>query len=138
MANPALDTDFQISPYASGTGGLVTLRSLGVSNPHPIYKAGVTKIKLGDRSARYLGAPNVSWNWGFVQNAERDILRTYCTGASASVYIWTPTIENVGTVPNAAQRFLAQLWWPDPDTPEDPQTGRRLNFVLNFYDLQSV
>jgi hypothetical protein len=135
MANPALSTDFKIATYAAGTGGLVTLKSLGIPNPHPIWKPGVQSIKLGDNSARTLGSPVVEWHWGFLQQAQRDMLRTYCTGASASVYIVTTTTENVSSVPNVSKTYLAQMIWPAPNTPEDPQTGRRLEFMILFRQL---
>jgi hypothetical protein len=135
MANPAIDTDFKIATQAAGTGGLVTLASIGIPNPHPVYKTGVNKVKLGNNTARVLGSPVVEWRWGFLAQAQRDILRTYCTGGSATVYITTVTVDKVSSVPNGAQTFLAMLWWPDPDVPEDPQTGRRLDFVLTFKQL---
>ena len=138
MANPATNNDFQIASKASGVGGLVTLASLGIPNPHPIYRTGVQTVKLGDNSARVLGAPIVEWHWGFTQQSWRDTLRTYCTGASADVFIVTPTTENVSSVPNASQRFECQMIWPAPDKPEDPQTGRRLEFALIFRQLVSA
>ena len=135
MANPAVNTDFQIS---TTLGGLVTLRSLGVTNPHPIWQPAVARIKLGDNSARLTGAPYVTWQWGYIQSAERDILRGYCPNASALVYIWTPTTEKVSGVSNAAKRYQCQMLWPSPETPEDPQTGRRVQFVLLFRQLIEV
>ena len=69
MANPTTDTDFKIATYASGTGALVTLKSLGIPNPHPIYKTAVSMMSLGDNSARLLGAPVVTWHWGFLTAA---------------------------------------------------------------------
>lgn len=138
MANPVVDGDFQIATFAAGTAGLATLKSLGVHNPNPIWRAGVTSVKLGDNSARILGAPVVEWEWGFVDQAERDVLRTYCPGASAAVYIWTPTTEKISGVSNAAQRYLAQMIWPAPDKPETPQAGRRAQFVIVFRQLVGV
>jgi hypothetical protein len=138
MSNPAIDTDFQIAPYASGTAGLVTLASILIPNPFPVYKTGVNSIKLGDNSARTLGAPVVIWQWGFITQAQRDILRAYCPGASAQVYIITPTTENVSSVPNASQRYQGVMIWPAPNTPEAPQAGRRLEFAIQFRQLVSV
>jgi hypothetical protein len=138
MANPAIETDFKIATYASGTGGLVTLRSLSIPNPHPIWKEGVSKIGLGDNSSRLLGAPTVTWMWGFVQATWRDTLRGYCTGASAHVYIITPTTEKVGGVSNAAKTYDCQMWWPSPEIAEDPNAGRRLEFAITFKQLVIV
>jgi hypothetical protein len=135
MANPAVNTDFQIATQASGVGGLVTLASLGIYNPHPIYKMGVSKVKLGNNASRLLGAPNVEWVWGFLQASQRDTLRTYIPGASADLFIITPTIEKVSSVSSASQRYECQAIWPDPETPEDPQTGRRLQFIITFRQL---
>jgi hypothetical protein len=138
MASPSIDTDYQIATFASGTAGLATLASLGIPNPHPVWKPAVSVGKAGDNSGRLLGAPWVTWQWGFISQAVRDILRTYCVGATAQVYIWTPTTENVSTVPNARQRYLAQLWWPAPMKEENPDAGRRLQFELVFKQLVVV
>ena len=138
MANPAVNTDFQIATYAGyvgGGAGLVTLKSLGVPNPHPVWKDGVGIIKLGDNSSRTLGLPILLWHWGFISQASRDVLRTYCTGASAAVYIVTPTTNKIAGVSNAALTYLAQMWWPAPNSPEDPVTGRRLEFSIMFKQL---
>ena len=135
MANPTVDTDFKIATFAAGVGALVTLASLGIPKPFPIYKTGVSTVKLGDNSARTLGSPMVVWQWGFLTAAQRDTLRTYCPGASASVYIVTPTTEKISSVSNAAQTFLCQMIWPAPDNPEAPQAGRRLEFPIVFRQL---
>jgi hypothetical protein len=135
MANPAVDADFQIATLAAGVGGLVTLRSLGIPNPHPIWKPGVASIDLGDNSARIMGAPAVGWGWGFISQSARDALRTFCTGASAPVIIVTPTTETVSTVPNASARYSCQMIWPAPNTPENPQAGRRLEFLVLYRQL---
>lgn len=138
MANPAQDIDFQIATYAAGIGALVTLASLGVPNPHPIWNPSVSRAKLGDNSGRLLGAPTVKWDWGFVKQDPRDALRIFCPGGTAQVIIVSPTTETVATVPNAAGRFLCQMWWPAPDMPEDPNAGRRLQFVILFKQLMSI
>lgn len=138
MSNPALSSDFQIATLVAGTGALVTLASLGIVNPHPTWIPAVSKAKLGDNSARLLGAPQVVWSWGFIQGAQRDILKTYCPNASAVVYLITPTVNVVSSVPNASQRYICQMIWQSPESPEDPQTGRRLNFSITFRQLVSV
>lgn len=135
MANPTTNEDYQIATLAAGIPGLVTLASLGIANPHPVYLSGTYKVKLGDNSARLLGLPRVTWAWGFVQQTWRDTLRTYCPGASAKVYIVTPTIDKVDDIPNASQLFLAEMIWPDPENPENPQTGRRLEFGILFRQM---
>ena len=127
MANPATNEDFMIGTTLES---MVTLASLGIPNPHPIYGQGVQSIKLGNNSARTIGAPVLIWAWGFITQAQRDTLRTYITGASAALYIRSVTTEVVDDEPNGAQDFLAQSWWPSPNTPEDPQTGRRLEFQI--------
>lgn len=135
MSNPAVIADFMIGTYAGGTGGMVTLASLNIPMPKPIYRTAVSAIKLGDNSMRELGSPMVEWQFGFITQAQRDTLRTYCTGVSAQVYIKTPTTEKISGVSNAAQTFLAQMIWPAPNTPESPEAGRRLQFNLLFKQL---
>jgi hypothetical protein len=135
VASPATDNDFQVS--IDGVT-FVTLRSLGVPNPHPIWHPGVVAVKLGDNSIRILGSAWVEWRWGFLSQAARDALRTYCSGGSAFVYIITPTTENVGGVPNASKGYNAQMVWPAPDAPEDPQAGRRMDFTIIFRQMVEV
>ena len=138
MANPQTDNDFKICAYASGVGGLVTLASLGIPNPKPIWLPAVSVAKLGDNSARLLGAVNVKWSWGFLSQTARDALRVFCAGASAPMIIVTPTTETVTTVPNASARYSCQMWWPAPTTPESPDAGRRVAFDLLFKQLVSI
>lgn len=132
MANPASNDDFKIG---TTLGGIVTLASLGITNPHPIYGTGVQSIKLGNNAARTIGRPVLLWAWGFISQQERDTLRTYIPGASAQLYVRSVTTEKISSVPNAAQTFLSQAWWPAPNQPEDPQAGRRLEFVITFRQL---
>lgn len=132
MNNPI---DFQLAKVADGIGALVTLESLGITKPFPSYKTGSTVITLGDNSSRIIGSPQVIWHWGFVTQAQRDALRLFCPGASAQVYLITPTTENIDSVPNAPQAFRAQMIWPAPTNPENPQSGRRLEFNILFRQL---
>jgi hypothetical protein len=135
MSNPAIDTDFQIATYAAGIGGLATLRSLGVPNPRPVWVPAVDAADLGDNSVRWLGAPVVMWRWGFVSQTARDVLKTFCPGAGARVYVVTPTTENLGGVPNAPKTYLSQMIWVKPSAPENPQAGRRLEFQILFRQM---
>ncbi len=135
MANPAVDIDFRIATLDAGLGALATLASLGIPNPRPIYLPGVESIDLGNYGVRIMGAPYLTWTWGFLSQTNRDILRTYCPGGSADVYITSITTENIGSVPNAAQDFLSKMIWPPPSSPESPQAGRRLEFSLVFRQL---
>jgi hypothetical protein len=135
MANPAIDTDFQIGLTL---GGLATLQSIGVVNPHPIWSPAVSVAKLGDGSAALRGSPFVVWGWGFISAAERDILKSYCPALSSSVYIYTPTTENSGGVQNVSKRYQGIMIWPSPEKPEDPQTGRRLEFSIVIRQLIEI
>lgn len=132
MANPATNDDFKIGTTLMG---MVTLASLGIPDPHPIYGTGVQSIKLGNNAARTIGRPVLIWSWGFVSQSQRDTLRAYIPNASAELYIRSVTTEQIAAVPNAAQDFLCQAWWPAPNQPEDPQTGRRLEFSITFRQL---
>ena len=135
MANPAVDADFQIGTVL---GYLDLLHDLGIPNPHPVWKASQDKVVLGDNSIRLLGYPQVAWEWGFLSQEQRDILRTYCTGGSSNVYIVTPTTEKSGGVSNVSVEYQAIMVWPAPEAPEDPQTGRRVQFVITFKQLIAV
>ena len=138
MARPQTNLDFQLATFAGGTAGLATLARLGIFNPHPIWIPGVSVAQLGNNQARLLGAPTVVWGWGFLPGDQRDILRAYCPGASADVFIVSPTSEVVSGVGDASQRYQAIMVWPSPGTPEDPNTNRRLQFSITFRQLVGV
>lgn len=116
--------------YAIGTtyGGLTNLANLTtpVNYPksHPLPYA-ETKT-LGDYTERGIGAPNTVWHWAVLTQAMRDQLRTFCPGASASVYITTRSLENDGLF----RTYTAIMVWPSQS--EEYDAKHRTGFDIIF------
>ena len=71
-----------------------TMTNLGslttpVTAPRSAYLPYSKTVRLGDGSARGLGFPQAQWTFPLITLEERDQLKTFCTGASAAVYIRT-------------------------------------------------
>lgn|SRR5574340_527964 len=116
----------------SSVGGMVTLESLGIEDPKWDYEFYAVPVLLGDGLVRGVGAPIARWRWGSLGQAERNLLRTYCTGASAAVYIETRIKDKIGATADAFDEFTANMIWP---AAEDWQGGRRIGFEIMFRNL---
>jgi len=80
-------------------------------------------IPLGSGKSRGAGKPSAVWHYDFLPLAMRTVLRAFCTGKSADVFIRT-LINDA----DAFEYFSAVMMWPDGK--EDKQAGRRLNFNI--------
>ena len=76
-----------------------------------------------------IGAPTASWKWTELFQTHRDMLRKFCPGASATVFIRTYTKDNA----MAPRRYQAVMHWPVMT--EETDTGRRMDFEIKFTDL---
>jgi len=93
-------TDFQIG---STLGGILNLSALTtpVTNPKGEFTEFSETVKLGNGELFGVGFPQATWYYGFLPEDEYDQLRTFCAGASASVFIATLTNSNSFTVYSA-------------------------------------
>lgn len=90
---------------------------------------------LGNGLVRGGGLPTDSWKFGYLPKAYRDILRTYCPGASGNVYMRTRVIEGTdGAGEDAFATFQAVAIWPIDETKDRPK-GVRVPFELKFRQL---
>ena len=112
---------FQIATKA---GSLATLASLGLDDPKPSYAPEAVRERTLGGGLRSLGAPIATWTWSFIPNADKELLRAYCAGASAEVKI--ETTDNHGVF----HQYSAWVYWPEG--PEKEDATRRLDFVLEF------
>jgi hypothetical protein len=103
-----------------------------VTPPKSTYTPYTSVVELADGSRRGIGAPVATWHWDFLPQTMRDQLRTFCTGASAAVYIRTYTKDNAF----APKYFTCQMIWPA--TSEETQATRRMDFVIEFRQLVLV
>ena len=115
--------------YQIGTtyGGLTNVESLAtpLNAPKSTFTEYSQNIALGSGAVRGGGWAVATWNWGFLTQAQRNQLRTFCTGKSASIFIQTRKNDTS----DAYQVYTAVMVWPDE---EDKDHGIRLNFQVVF------
>jgi hypothetical protein len=71
------------------------------------------------------GLPIIVWQWDYLTRAQRDMLRTYCSGASSTVYIDTQRNDNA----DEYKQYKATMVWPKTD---DRDASRRISFKIEF------
>jgi hypothetical protein len=114
---------------------IIDLAALGVAYPLVQPDPYMEQATLGDGNRRGLGGAKITWSWGYLGdqyqqttiNIAREALRDYCAGASADVWIKTPTNEN-----DAVVKYQGVMVWPFPETREAADTHRRIGFSLEF------
>ena len=123
--------DYQIG---ASYGALANVEGLSTPVPAPksSYRPYASSVPLGDGSFRGTGYPVATWRFGYLTAAQRNMLRTFCTGKSASVYIKTRITDAVSGASDAYKIFTAIMVWPDE---EERQAGRRLEFEIEFRHL---
>ena len=117
-------TDFMIG---TSLGGMTALKSLTtpVSNPLATFTPYSKPLDLGDGSVRGGGWIACTWDWqDIISAAERHSLRTFCTGASAHVYIATRVNDQ-----DAYLAYYAWMIWPQE---EERDFLRRVKFQIKF------
>lgn len=85
-------------------------------------------LNLGEGTVRGSGWATATWRFGFLTQSQRNQLRTFCTSASASVYIKTRKNDTS----DAYEVYTAVMIWPE----ENKDAGKRLDFVLAFQNLE--
>jgi len=111
--------------------GMVNLENLTtpVIPPDWNYSEFSDEIQLPNGRVRGVGYPTAEWRWGYLEKAERLMLRTFCVGKSAEVYIKTPINDLTYKI------FTAVVVWP---AGEDPSCEIFLDFTLEFRHLVEV
>jgi hypothetical protein len=90
------------------------------------------RLALGSGGVRGAGWATGQWRWGFLSQAQRDQLRTFCTGMSNEVYIRTRKNDTS----DAYEYYSGVVMWPVGE--EEKHAGRRLDFVFAFQSLVEV
>ena len=103
--------------------GMVTLESLGITEPETSFNPYSQEIILGDGTVFGMGWGEGEWHWNFLTAAQKAILKTYCTGQSAVICIRTRKNDN--TFAN----FEAVAVWTHADK---LRASRTLDFTLRF------
>lgn len=127
--------------FTTASGGAVAFTGVDLTNieslvsttnpgdqqaPRSFFTEFSKMVPLGNGRVRGLGWSQVLWKFGFVSQALRNALRTYCTGASNAVYIRSREDDTS----RAYQFYSCSLVWPIGR--ENNQAGRVLDFVLTF------
>jgi hypothetical protein len=75
-------------------GGIATLASLSIPDPEADFQNYASTVRLANGKIRGLGAPVVTWHYGYLRESQYDAIIAIITGASAEVYISTLTNGN--------------------------------------------
>ncbi len=110
----------------STLAGMQEIRDMNIPAPQSTYRPYSTDIRLGDGSMRGMGFPVATWHWGFLSAVQRDLLKSFCVGQSALVYI-----RSIKDDLSYAD-YQAVMVWP---TEEERAAGRVLDFTLEFHRL---
>jgi len=109
---------------------LVNVESLTTALPPPksTFNEYSQLLDLGNGSVRGAGWAVATWRFGYLSQAQRDQLRTFCAGASTAVYIRSRKNDTS----DAYQYYSANFVWPVGQEQKDH--GFRLDFVAEFRD----
>lgn len=115
----------------TSTGTLTNVESLTTPLPPPksTFTPYAEPVDLGNGAVRGAGWASATWNWGFLTQAQRDQLRTYCTGASASVYIVTRKTDTT----DAYTTYSGVMIWPQNEERDSKYV--RTDFTVEFRKL---
>ena len=126
-------SSFKIGTSVAGLTSLDELTTW-VPDPRSFYQQFSRLVNLGSGLKRGAGYPITTWSYGDLTQAQREQLRTFCSGASAEVYIQTRTNdEDEETTPSLFKIFKAVMIWPEG---EENHASRRLDFIITFTRLE--
>lgn len=120
--------DYEIGTTGPGLTNLADLTPV-VPEPKSNFLDNSQYITLGDGSVRGLGWLAAEWRWTFLTRAQRDELKTFCAGASATAYIRTRTNDTI----DAYEYYSGTMIWPQ--RPEKSYS-KRMDFVIRFINLE--
>ena len=109
---------------------LVNIESLTVPLPNmkSYYKQFSEVVTLANGASFGRGFAQVEWRWNLLTREQRDQLRTFCTDASATVYIHTRTNDNE----DEYKYFQAIMRFP---TEEEKDSRARMDITILFTHL---
>lgn len=125
-----MSSSFKIATYAEGVAGLTALDELTTPvfpDPQFYFYPYAEYTRLGDGTYRGIGPSAAEWRLYFLTLAQRNQMASFCTTASAQVYIATP--KGDGTFAN----FLATMSLPEEEPPI--KGGQMENYLIRFDEL---
>jgi hypothetical protein len=127
----ALAVGAALSSAAFAYNPLVNVETLfgDINAPKPSYISYVDHFDLGDGTRRGVGRPRATWSWGLLSVTHRDLLRAYCPGDSARVYVRTRRYESA----DGMATFTAVVLWPAEE--QRDSLSVRVPFGLEFRNM---
>jgi hypothetical protein len=114
---------------SSGSMTLLSALSTPVDQPKGDYMPYSAEQVLVSGLVRGTGLPVDTWHWDVLPREQRDMLRTFCPGKSAQVYITTKTKD----MTDSYHTFQAIMVWPTDKEVRDVQ--RRTDFAIKFQSM---
>jgi len=118
--------------YAFGTslGTLQTFRELGLANApyQDAYAPYSVEVEAADALVYGHGYPTTALRWGFISQADRDLLKGYCPGKSAITYVRLRNDDWEWCICKAVM-----IWQPE----NPPVTGVILDFSIQLRVLEN-
>lgn len=126
---------YKIGSSAATVDSLSNLTVTGyfqsIPDPKGIYLEWSELVPKDSGGFRGVGYPKAIWKWNFMRPEWRDVLKAFCSGASAAVWIQTRTNSSGSSEFGA---FTAIMNWP---LEQDLDAHRRMNFIIEFTNLVS-
>ena len=112
--------------------GMTNIEALATPLPLPQfdYMPFARIVNLGSGGTRGVGSPVATWTFQLLTIAEYTMLRTFCAGASAEVFISTRIDDDTYDV------FQAKMIVPNEG--QNRWFGNRKNYVVTFRNLVAV
>lgn len=129
-------TQFMIGTYAGGLAGMDALDTVLSRANIPVdpdwdFVPYIGYADVGDGSRLGIGYPTANWHWNFLTQAQRDILKTYCsTGLSAHILIKTRTNEPDAYGSYEFKTYECIMYWPPAQ--EQHEGVMITDFTLEF------
>jgi hypothetical protein len=109
--------------------GMTNIESLTTPLPAPrsSYLPYARVYSKGNGGTRGVGSPVAQWTFPILSVDQYSQLKSFCSGASADVYIRTKMDDDT------YDDFEAKMIWPNE--PQDRWYGERRNFTVTFRNL---
>jgi hypothetical protein len=118
--------DFKIGTTLVGMTNIESL-STPLLPPKSTFLDFARVYSKGNGGTRGVGSPVATWSFPILSVAQYNQLKSFCSGASADVYIRTKLDDDT------YDDFQAKMIWPNE--PQDRWFGERRNFTVIFRNL---
>ena len=118
--------EFEIGTTEGGMANLETIIEPEHA-PKSTYLPYARVYNKGSGGTRGVGSPVATWTFGYLSAGEYNVLKAYCPGASADVFIRTKLDDDTYA------DFQAKMIWPNEGP--DRWYGERRNLTIIFRNL---